>query len=135
MFQQSEPNVNAIFPYVYGIDFHVIAFSGNVVAVAQCELETVKWTNRVSLCIDIAHDHLGTGMGAFGLKAIELILVAGDADRAFTDLGLNDIVLAKTKLFNGICNKFPIIFLGCHSRKTGILFCKGSVWRTFHAPG
>ena len=135
MFQQLESNINAIFPHFNGIGFHVIAFAGNIVTIAQRELETVKRANRIALRIDITHDHFGTGMWAFGLKAIELILVAGDANRAFSDFGLNDIVFSESKLFNGIGNKFPIIFLGCHSRSTGILFCKGSVWRTFRGPG
>ena len=91
--------------------------------------------NRIALGIDIAHHHFGTGMWAFGLKAIELIFVAGDANRAFTDFSLNDIVFSESKLFNRTGNKFPIIFLGCHSQMTGILFCKGSVWRTFREPG
>lgn len=116
MFQQLEPNKNAIFPHFNGIGFHVIAFSGNIVSIAQRELETVKRANRIALRIDITHHHFGTSMWAFGLKAIELILVAGDAYRSFTDFGLNDIVFSESKLFNGIGNKFPIIFLGCHSR-------------------
>lgn len=116
MFQQLEPNKNAIFPHFNGVGFHVISFSGNIVSIAQRELETVKRANRIALGIDIPHHHLGTGMGAFGLKSIELILVAGDANRAFTDFCLNDIVLSETKMFYGIGNIFPDVFLRCHSR-------------------
>lgn len=116
MFQQLEPNKNAIFSHYNGIGFHVIAFSGNIVSIAQRELEAMKRANRITLGINITHDHFSTGMRAFGLEAIELIFVAGYADRSFTDFGLNDIVFSESKLFNGICNKFPIIFLGCHSR-------------------
>ena len=66
---------------------------------------------------DDAHDLVqDTCMRAFRLKAIELVVETGNANGAFADLGLNDIILAKTKLFNGIGNEFPFIFLGCHSR-------------------